>query len=113
MRNRQMTVDGDYLFGYGANFLVDTPEAVGQAVLTRLKLFAGEWFLDNREGLDLDQILGYGTQATRDQQVQQRILGTPGVKAIASYSSQVSGRAFSVTATLDTIYGKTTISEVL
>lgn len=113
MRYRQMSAAGDYLFGYGTHFLVDSPACVAQAAITRLKLLKKEWFLDDREGLDLDQILGYGTQATRDQQVQQRILGTPGVKAISRYSSQVIGREFTVTATIDTIYGEITISEAL
>lgn len=113
MRYRQMTPDGDYVFGYGTNFLTNTPEAVAQAVLTRLRLYAGEWFLDTREGLDLDHVLGYGTQTTRDREVQQRILGTAGVTGIAAYSSEVSGRGFSVSATIDTLYGQTTISEAL
>lgn len=113
MRYRKLSPSGDYIFGMGATFLVDSPATVAQAVLTRLRLYVGEWFLDKREGLALDAILGYGTQATRDREIQERILGTPGVRSLASYSSSVEGRAFRVTATIDTIYGTTTISEVL
>jgi hypothetical protein len=112
MRYRKEGATGDYLFG-NAPFLADSPDCVAQAILTRLRLYAGEWFLDKREGLDLDLILGYGTQATRDREVQQRIVETTGVLRIVSYSSNVDTRAFSVTCTVDTIYGPTTISEVI
>ena len=111
MRYREMTADRDYAFlGSQTSFLANSPATVAQAILTRMKLFAREWFLDDREGLDKDLILGYGTQGTRDQAIQQRILGTEGVVRIAAYSSSVDrDRAFSVSATVDTIYGRTTI----
>lgn len=110
MRNRAMDAAGDYQFIGNTQFLVDTPAAVAQAVLTRMRLYSGEWFLDAREGLDKSRILGYGTQGTRDLVVQHRIRGTPGVLRIASYSSSVDAqRNFSVTALVDTIYGQTTI----
>lgn len=113
MRYRRMSQSGDYVFGRGATFLVDTPGAVAQAIHTRLRLFADEWFLDKREGLDLRAILGYGTSATRDREIQQRILNTPGVVKLTAYSSTVDRRHFKVQATVDTIYGPATISEVL
>lgn len=114
MRYRKLSPSGDYQFGYGASFLVNTPETVAQAVRTRMALYAEEWFLDKREGLDRSLILGYGTQGTRDQEMQRRILETPGVLKLVSYGSQVSSdRGFTVAATIDTIYGTTTLEEVI
>lgn len=111
MRYREMDANGDYQFMGFTPFLVDSPEAVAQAVLTRLQLYTKEWFLDSREGLDKDAILGYGTQGTRDQAIQQRVLGTPGVVRIVSYSSSVDEtRLFNVDMVLDTIYGQVTIT---
>jgi hypothetical protein len=110
MRYRKMTPSGDYQFGAGSSFLVDSPEAVAQAIRTRMALFTTEWFLDKREGLNRDNILGYGTQTTRDREVQARILGTPGARSLLSYSSSMSGRAFSVSAQVDTVYGVVTIN---
>ena len=48
---KQDSVTGDMQFGHGsADFWHNVPEAVGQSVMTRLLLFAGEWFLDISEG---------------------------------------------------------------
>lgn len=107
-------VEGDYLFSGNSPFLVDSPEAVAQAVKTRLRLFSGEWFLDDRVGLDLNKILGNNTQSSRDYEVKRRILGTRGVRSIVSYSSQVTPqRRFVVEATVDTDYGYVNITETL
>lgn len=117
MRYRALDSNGDSTFGSGqTRFLVDSPEAVAQAVKTRLLLIQGEWFLDKTEGVPYaTQILGTGTQATRDVAVQNAILKTEGVKGISAYSSSVNAdtRRFSVTATIDTIYGSTSITQVL
>lgn len=111
MRNRAMDAADDFTFGSGrTRFMVDTPAAVAQAVLTRMRLYTDEWFLDAREGLDKSRILGYGTQGTRDIVIKQRIRGTPGVTRLVSYGSSVDEqRNFSVTATVDTLYGQATI----
>lgn len=112
MRVRAFDSNGDYRFGGLNQFLVDTPEGVAQAILTRLRLQSGEWFLDLDEGTDYAHaILGYGTQGLRDLEVQSRILGTPGVKEILEYSSAFdpSRRFFTVVARVDTLYGEVTI----
>lgn len=103
--------NGDYRFGSGAVFLVDTPEAVGQAIRTRLLLETQEWFLNLNEGTNYSgAILGMGTQGTRDLEIQERILDTPGVKSIVEYESLVdTKRRFTVRATVDTVFGSTSV----
>ena len=113
MRYRALDANGDYQFRGMSPFLVDSPQAVAQAIKTRMALYTEEWFLDKREGLDKKHILGYGTLATRDREVQRRILGTQGVLKIVNYASSVDNRRFRVDATVATIYGIVTISEVL
>lgn len=115
MRYRRLDEDGDMTFGAGAaDFLVDSREAVAQAIRTRLDLWAGEWFLDVEEGTPWGaEVLGVGTGPTRDAAIRDRILGTPGVTAITSYSSAVSGRSFTVSATVATLYGETTVEAEL
>lgn len=113
MRYRTLSPTDDYQFGTGSPFLINTPETVAQAIKTRMRLMVGEWFLDTREGLDLERILGYRTQGTRDFEIKRRILDTQGVLSLDSYSSQVEGRNFTVTAVVNTIYGAVTITEIL
>lgn len=111
MRYRALSSSGDYQFGRTGIFLVDSPQAVAQAIRTRLALWAGEWFLDSREGTPYEEkILGYGTQGTRDLAIKERIAGTQGVRQLMSYSSSVSAdRKISARATVETSYGTTTV----
>lgn len=105
--------NNDYTFGSGINnFLQNTPDAVAQAVQTRLKLWAGEWFLDVTEGTPyLSGILGKYTNDTVDQLIKQRILETQGIKSILTYEGVYNGdnRSYTVSATIDTVYGLTDI----
>ena len=117
MRYRKLDAGGDMTFGGGQTaFYRDQPEAVAQAVETRLAMRFGEWFLDTSAGTPWDtKVLGKFTSATRDSTIRARILGTTGVAAIDSYSSTFDPdtRRFSATATISTPYGKIKISEPL
>ncbi|WP_083860723.1 hypothetical protein [Chromobacterium haemolyticum] len=117
MRNRKTDANGDMVFGLGqASFYKDQPEAVGQAIWTRLQLPLGDFFVDTSDGTAWRaSVLGNNTQYVRDAVIKQRILGTPGVNQILEYISSVdpNTRAFTVSATVETIYGSTTISGVI
>lgn len=112
MRYREHSPSGDYVFMGQSPFLYNTPAAVAQAIKTRLRLTAGEWFLDDRTGFDLNKVLGNNTQDTRDLEVKRVIAGTEGVREITEYFSQVNDqRRFTVAAAVDTDYGPVNISE--
>lgn len=117
MRYRKLDANGDYTLDNEQAFYKNVPEAVGQAVLTRLRLWKGEWFINVEDGTPwLTEILGKRRiNRNPDAVIKQRILGTQGVKEITDYSSAFDGntRQLSVTCTLNTIYGATTISETL
>lgn len=117
MRYRKLDENGDYSFGQGQqDFYVNQPEAVGQSVLTRLKLWQGEWFLDTSIGTPyLSQILGKVPQGVADQAIQQVALGTKGVLGLTAYFSNFdsASRSLSVTMTISTIYGSTEVNTVL
>lgn len=112
MKYRTLTADGDFQFGRTGIFLQDSPEAVAQAILTRLRLWTNEWFLDSEEGTPFEErILGYGTQGTRDLSIKQRISETQGFLRFVSYQSRVdAARKMTVTAVVDTIYGTATVN---
>lgn len=114
MKYREQSVTGDYQFLGTTPFLTNTPQTVAQAIRTRLKLHAGDWFLDDRVGFDLAKVLGNNTQMTRDDEVKRVIQGTQGVTELLEYASEVDpARRFSVIATVDTLYGPITIEEAL
>ena len=105
---------GDMMFGAGrSNFYTDQVEAVAQSVLTRLRLWTGEWFLDETEGTPyLGAVLGAGVSQTFTPALRDRILSTPGVVEITDMSTNVDAtyRIGSFTATIDTIYGAAAVS---
>lgn len=112
MRYRQLSPTGDYMFGNGqADFLMNSPETVAQAVETYLRLFLGEWYLNVNDGTPwLEGVLGYNSQAEADETLIQTILGIQGVQNLSNWKSTVDPvtRAYvSISATLDTIYGQT------
>ena len=121
MRYRRLDENHDYTFGKGlGNFLEDevgNPEAVAQAIQTRLLLFTGEWWEDLRDGLPLWQkILGARVKDKKiiDKIITDRIQGLKmpngnyAITAIKEVESEydVETRAYSFTCRVDTIYGE-------
>lgn len=125
MRYRALDANGDYIFGQGplaggsnnnqSEFLVNSPQCVAQAIQTRLLLMQGEWFLDTTEGTSYaTQILGPHTQATYDAAITNRILTTPGVLSLDSYTSLLQpDRSLLVICTVTTQYGQVQVEAPL
>lgn len=114
MRYRREDDDGDYTFGHGDDtWLINSPEAVAQAVRTRFLLWYGQWFLDTKEGTPwIQSILGKQRPETYTLAIRKRILETRGVKAITAFDTvlNTSSRRVIFTATIDTLYGTTTVT---
>ena len=113
MRYRPLDQNGDYTIS--RTWLVDSPEAVAQAIQTRLGLFAGEWFLDNTDGTPYStEVLGRNTVSTYDLAIRERILDTPGVTEIIDYASVLTpDRHLTISATVATQYGTATLTSTL
>lgn len=112
MKYRPLDELGDYTVG--KPFLSNSPEAVAQAISTRLKLWRAEFFVDTSDGTPYNEEV-LGKRSSPEAAIRQRILGTPGVTAITAFSSAYDGntRKLTITATVDTLYGPVTVSEVL
>jgi hypothetical protein len=112
MQYRPLDSNGDYTVG--VPFLINSPACVGQAISTRLKLWMGEWFLDQTEGTPWSQSI-LGRSSNPDAYIKQRILGTIAVTAILTYTSTYTGsnRAFNVSGTVSTLYGNASFSATL
>ncbi|WP_034946134.1 thioredoxin domain-containing protein [Erwinia oleae] len=114
MRYRREDADGDYTFGQGDDtWLINSPEAVAQAVKTRFLLWYGQWFLDTKEGTPwVQSVLGKQKPETYNLAIRKRILETPGVNSITAFDTNLntSSRRVIFTATVDTNYGTTTVT---
>ncbi len=114
MRVRTLDENGDMTWGFGSqNFLVDSVQLVKQKILTGLRLFQGEFFLDTTAGMPWDsQVLGVGTRALYDTAIQRQILSTKGVTGITSYSSSFNPktRNLNVTVQVTTQFGNVSIT---
>lgn len=114
MRYRKLDENGDYSFGQAkADFLVNSPDTVAQAVLTRLNLWVGEWFanIDDGTGWTTD-VLGKGSSGLYEMMLRQRVLGTPGVTEILDFQAifDADSRRLTVYITINTVYGQTTVN---
>lgn len=117
MRYRKWGQGQDVQYGHGpADYWQNVPEGVAQAVVSRLRLLSGEWFLDLQEGTPyVGGILGKHTKESYDPVIRARILETEGVTDLDFYESIFNGetRTLTVNATINTIYGPATVQEVL
>ncbi|WP_426576667.1 hypothetical protein ACP179_20265 [Xenorhabdus stockiae] len=112
MRYRRQDANGDYSFGQGDNtFLINFPETVAQAVKTRLDLWRGDWFLDVEEGTSYREAV-LEKNYTSALALEERILETEGVTEILSLdvTRDPNTRKITITATINTHYGKTTLT---
>lgn len=117
MRYRKLDENGDYSAGHGsADFFVDSPETVGQSVLTRLRLWTDEWFLNTDEGTPYrEQVLGVRKRQTAGPALKLRVASTEGVTSVDNFAADYDGdsRHLAVSATISTVYGETELTEVI
>lgn len=104
MTVRKLDANGDLAMGQQKLLTGYTAEEVAQNVLTRLRLFLGEWFLDVTEGTDwFGGVLGKGTRlASREAIIRRRILLTPGCVGMTAFNltSDPQTRQLTVTASI-------------
>jgi len=111
IKYRKLDSNSDMAAGHGnLDFYQDCPEAVAQAVSTRLKMWTGEGFLDITEGTPWMTILGERDRGQLETVIRDRILGTQGVTEILSLSVTHEGRTYTVTAEINTQYGKINVA---
>lgn len=117
MRYRKLTNTGDMTFGHQqADFYRDEPAAVAQSILTRLKLWLGEWFLDQSEGTPYQQaVLGKHTKKSLEPAMRARILETPNVQSLDTFETLQDGetRRTTVLASVTTEFGAAHVVEIL
>jgi hypothetical protein len=104
MTVRKLDADGDLAMGPQEFLTGYTAEEVAQNVMTRLKFFLGEWFLDTQDGTDwFGSVLGKGSPlASRESVIRRRILLTRGCAGMTSFSvtTDIATRTLTVSASI-------------
>ena len=78
-----LTSTGDWQFGKGRALYLTRSDEINQNVVTRLRSFTDDWFLDISEGMPWIELLGTkGTEARILREVENRVLATRGVRKI-------------------------------
>ena len=111
----QLDPSYDPIFADGASLV--GVQAVGQAILTRLKLFLGEWWEDLSLGLPvfqtmLGQLGSQRGQAAIQLAIQQNILGAPYVINVDNVEVSFTDGRFTYTAVVNTVFGPVTVSNL-
>lgn len=108
MTVRRLDADTDDIVTRGQQF-IGSREEIAQTVLTRLRLFLGEYFRDIQDGTPwYEQILGkFASLDAAEAALRNRIANTPGVVRLTSFSADfdLASRAYSVRAGILTEFG--------
>ena len=107
MRVRGLTADGDWSWGNGkANYKNDS-KFIKQSVVTRVKSFKYDWFLDIQTNIDWWNILGQkNNEEIIRSQVYKTVSETEGVTAIKSLeiNTNTETRNATITISLKTVF---------
>lgn len=112
---RALNSSGEPLQGNGQNNFISDIYAVAQIILTRLKLFQGEWWLNLNDGLPLFQSILGSSGSARNLEVitniiSARISGTPFVTGISEFEVTYLNRQFVYSGVVQTQFGAISIS---
>jgi hypothetical protein len=87
MATRAITSGGDWTFGKGKADYVSSSKEIRQNVVTRLRSFKNDWFLDVEDGIDWVTLLGSRNNENRIlREVERVTLQTQGVVSIDALS---------------------------
>lgn len=115
MRVRRIDSSGDWVFGHGLADYKTGHNAVAQNIVTRVKSFARDWFLDMKAGIDWIGLMGQkGSQDKIVREVARVTLETSGVARIDAISNDYDPvkRTLSTSLTTTDIYGETFAQEI-
>lgn len=113
MEFRQLTDAGDWTFGSGLNNYASDDDAIGLNIRTRILSWVGDCFFDAGAGIDWVNRLGSrNQQELLELDLRTLILQTEGVTAINNISVVVTGRDFSATYDIQTIYSQSYLDEL-
>lgn len=114
MAFRNLSGNGDWVFGSGKNSYVTENLEIGVNIQTRVLSFLGDCFFATEEGIDWFNLLEMGKQEQLENSVQETIKNTPGVAAINSVDVVMgANRKITITYDVQTIYSESYTGEII
>lgn len=108
MRVSGLDKRGDWRFGRGKALYLKGSDAIAQKVITRLRSFKRDWFLDIDAGVDWIQLLGSRNSEDRIlREVERIIVSTEGVLQLTAISIKTDRlkRSATIYASYKDVYG--------
>lgn len=104
---RNLNGNHDWTFGYGLSNYISGNMAIGLNIETRILSWVGDCFFDTTAGIDWANRLGSKNQrALLESDLRRIILQSYGVTGIVSFDTVLTGRAFSASYTINTIFSQ-------
>lgn len=105
---RSLDINHDWNFGAGAANYLSGVAAIGQNIQTRILSWLNDCFFDTQAGIDWANRLGSKNhQVLLQNDLRRIILQSYGVTEIVNFSTNLTGRAFKVSYTINTIFSQT------
>lgn len=114
MAVRRLDENGDWTFGQGrANYLIG-PDEVLQRVITRIKSFKNDWFLDVDQCIDwINLLANRNNSKIIEDEIERVTLSTPGVRSVKQVKIlSINKRDATILLSFDTIYNKAFQKEI-
>ncbi len=108
MIHRLVDQNGDWVFGRGHSSYAHGLDAILLNIKTRILSWRGDCFFALREGVDYNNILGYGTKDALELAIKRVLLTSKGVRRIVTFTLALKNqnRQVSIKAVIDTTYGQ-------
>ena len=104
--NFKTDADGYLVFTDGMPEIVEGTESIKQNIRSRIRTIKGDYFLDNRIGLDYQNGFQKGNKRFLQYEIRKAILSTPGVVGIKVFNFEVDAtRKATVYAEIETVAG--------
>lgn len=104
---RNLDSSGDWTFGSGIGNYIAANAAIGLNIKTRILSWFGDCFFDTAAGIDWANRLGSKNQrALLELDLRRIILQSEGVTGITAFDTELNGRSFSASYTVNTIFSQ-------
>lgn len=107
MKVRRNTAAGDWSYGRGLADYATGEDAIRQNLVTRIKSFANDWFLDTEAEIDWFDLLGRkGTQDEIKRELERVAIATEGVVRVDKIELTKTSRTATITMQVTTIFDR-------